>query len=159
MNTTTQAPSVEASSESRATEARSSSSDWFSILEIADQKLHAIQYPLRAMELPPYPAGGTVGIAATGRALDHIVKAMEELQFMREQLLEYCARMGVEPATLNRNSKANAIADALAGKWITLEEISARRGLNGDFEETLNAMLSERYGALIENIKMCHDGR
>lgn len=138
---------------------RSSSSDWFSILEIADQKLHAIQYPLRKMELPPYPAGGTVGIAATGRALEHIVKAVEELQFVREQLLEYCARMSVEPTTLNRNSRANARADALAGKWITLEEVSAQRGLNGDFEETLNAMLSRRYGPLIENIKSSQPGQ
>lgn len=44
-----------------------------------------------------------------------------------------------------------ARGDASSGNWITLEEVSARRGLNGDFEETLNEMLTERYGPLITN--------
>jgi len=45
----------------------------------------------------------------------------------------------------------SALSDAKAGRWITLEEVAARRGLNGDFEETLNQMLSERYGPLLLN--------
>ena len=67
------------------------SSDWFDVLAAAGNALHNAQYPLRAMELPPYPAGGTCGCHNLGIALSHIVKAQEAIRDLEKQLGEWCA--------------------------------------------------------------------
>lgn len=64
---------------------------WFDVLEAAQDTLHNVQYPLRAMELPPYPAGGVCGIANLGIALDHIVAAQNALDLVRDQLSHWKA--------------------------------------------------------------------
>jgi hypothetical protein len=66
---------------------------WFTALDAADVKLHDLQYLLRDLELPKYPAGGVVGCAALGRLLDHVVKGQMELRFLERQLKEYRERM------------------------------------------------------------------
>lgn len=64
---------------------------WFDVLEAAQDTLHNVQYPLRAMELPPYPAGGVCGIANLGIALDHIIEAQKALDLVTEQLRHWRA--------------------------------------------------------------------
>lgn len=60
------------------------SGDWFDVLDAAQDALHNVRYPLRAMELPPYPAGGTCGIHNLATALEAIVKAQEALESLRK---------------------------------------------------------------------------
>lgn len=67
------------------------SSDWFDVLDVAGNALHNAQYPLRAMELPPYPAGGTCGIHNLSTALESIVKAQDALRALRDQLSHWTA--------------------------------------------------------------------
>ena len=69
----------------------SAEAEWFDVLEAAQDTLHNVQYPLRAMELPPYPAGGVCGIANLGIALDHIVAAQNALDLVRDQLSHWKA--------------------------------------------------------------------
>jgi hypothetical protein len=64
---------------------------WFDVLEAAQDTLHNVQYPLRAMELPSYPAGGVCGIANLGIALDRIVAAQNALDLVRDQLSHWKA--------------------------------------------------------------------
>ena len=64
---------------------------WFKALDTAGNALHNIQYPLRELELPPYPAGGICGCANLGRALDHISAAHEAICDLEKQLGEWCA--------------------------------------------------------------------
>lgn len=66
---------------------------WFTALDKADSELHNLQYPLRDLELPEYPAGAVVGNAALGRLLNHVVQAQVELRFLERQLKEYRERM------------------------------------------------------------------
>jgi hypothetical protein len=68
-----------------------SSSDWFDVLDAAGNALQNVQHPLRAMELPEYPAGGVCGCHKLAVALDHIVKAQEALRDMERQLGEWSA--------------------------------------------------------------------
>ena len=64
---------------------------WFDVLDAAGNALHNMQYPLRELELPPYPAGGTCGCANLGKALSHIVAAQEAIRDLEKQLGEWCA--------------------------------------------------------------------
>lgn len=67
------------------------SSAWFDVLDAAGNALHNMQYPLRELELPPYPAGGTCGCANLGKALSHIVAAQEAIRDLEKQLGQWCA--------------------------------------------------------------------
>ena len=67
------------------------SGDWFDVLDAAGNALHNMQYPLRELELPPYPAGGTCGCANLGKALSHIVAAQEAIRDLEKQLGQWCA--------------------------------------------------------------------
>ena len=80
-----------APSELQARSARCSVANWFDVLDAAGSALHNIQYPLRELELPPYPAGGTCGCANLGKALSHIVAAQEAIRDLEKQLGEWCA--------------------------------------------------------------------
>ena len=64
---------------------------WFDVLDAAGNALHNMQYPLRELELPPYPAGGTCGCANLGKALSHIVAAQEAIRDLEKQLGQWCA--------------------------------------------------------------------
>ena len=83
---------------------------WFDVLESAQDALHCVQYPLRAMELPSYPAGGVCGIANLGIALDHIIAAQNALDLVRDQLSHWKAMTeayGSSSNTLVSNTAKN----------------------------------------------------
>jgi hypothetical protein len=72
------------------TAGRLASGDWFGVLDAAGNVLHNVQYPLRAMELPPYPVGGTCGIHNLTVALAAVVRAEAALRDLEQQLREWC---------------------------------------------------------------------
>ena len=62
---------------------------WFAVLDAADSALHNLQYPLREMELPEYPAGGTCGCHNLGIILRGITNAQMAIRDLEKQLREY----------------------------------------------------------------------
>lgn len=66
-------------------------SAWFDALDNAANALHDIQGPLRGMNLPAYPAGGTCGISNLCIALEAIMEAQGALRSLRDQLGHWCA--------------------------------------------------------------------
>lgn len=66
-------------------------SAWFDILDAAESGLSNVVAPLDCMELPPYPAGGTCGIANLSTALKSITEAKRALNALRDQLAHWTA--------------------------------------------------------------------
>ena len=66
-------------------------SAWFDILDAAESGLSNVMAPLGGMELPPYPAGGTCGIANLSAALKSIAEAKQALDELRKQLAHWTA--------------------------------------------------------------------
>jgi hypothetical protein len=67
------------------------SHDWFDVLDAAGNALHNLQYPLREMSLPTYPAGGICGSHNLAVALANIVQAEDAIRELEKQLGQWCA--------------------------------------------------------------------
>ena len=136
---TTKSEGVEAPHETASPLPGVRSTGWFDVISAADSALHHLQYPLREMQLPGYPAGGTCGNYNLDLALEKITQAQVALRALRDQL-------EVWQAMNESYGRARNTPESRLAAYEELLRIAANNahdsGEEDSFEDRINAALS-----------------